>query len=162
MGLGQPKGPRVVCAKHGGVTWKSCCFKDKNHRGNFRCRALTPCDKAPDEDWCQRDGAVAKMNDALETLYSSGVGTVTKELYCKAYESVRGSAKLPHPFTGDGGPLAPFKGGACPIVQWPSTAVDPKEPFWPHNGYPQNPVWKPVWEDFFGNEFRNLYVYTGS
>ena len=102
------------------------------------------------------------MNAALETMYSSGHGQVTKELYCKAYESVRGGAELPSPFDGDGGPLPPFKGGACPIVQWPLSDVSMNEAFWPQNGFPQNPVWRSEWRDFFGNEFRNLYVYTGS
>ena len=128
----------------------------------FRCRAVTWCDKAPAEEQCLIDPAIQMMRDAIVQLYKTGRGILTKELYCQAYEAIRESNAAPRPFSGTGGPLPKFKGGACPSVQWPLSSELNDEQFWPQNGYPQNPKWHPEWRDFFGNRFTNIFVYTGS
>jgi len=106
------------------------------------------------------------MHMHILMLYgASSQGKLTKMFFTEAYSDIRTDPRnaLPPPYLGQYPPKPKFTSGCpAPVIMWPHNPEAQDEPFWPQNGTPRISVFCPVFKDWFGLEWRNVYVYKAN
>ena len=124
------------------------------------------CSNAPLDWTCKVDPAAKPFHQALLKLYGeSSKGVLNKMFYKEAYEKLRADTRLalPPEYSGKFPPRAKFQPGSpAPLIMWPYSKDNEEETFWPQNGTPRTAVFTPRFVDWFGLEWRNIYVYSAS
>jgi hypothetical protein len=156
------------CSMHNCQHYRKRLFTLPHEGGRKRqrqaCVPTHPCLKAPTEWECKLDPAVEPFHVQLLQLYaSSSKGVLTKMFYVEAYRRLRDQHALPPPYDGSYPPRPKFvEGHPAPLIMWPHCKDVDDEKFWPQNGTPRAAAFAASHVDWFGFEWRNIYVYKGS
>ena len=155
---------KVWCSEHSAPHFRNQCIKVRGTK-EMVCKPTKPCANAPPAWHFAPDLAVKMMASQMLGIFGrTARGTFDKNLYVECYDLCWKALPpgLPPPYTGHFPPSQVFLSGSRqPVVMWPESNSSTSL-MWPQNGGLDNAEFKPEYTDFFGLEWRNVWVYYGT